>query len=480
MFLSHTSELRQYPERGASYIHLAERAVSAAGYAIVDMEDFEATDQAPDEFDDQKIRGSDVYVGIYGRRYGTPVRNRPDKSYTELEFDTATALGLPRLLFLLDSDSLDHRLPPKALEDRENGHRQDAFLARVQNSGDGITIKFFRNPDDLARLVERSLRVLAQQCRQAEDHRPDAPSATRRQVPELLPYLPDRHPQDQLLLRALEQPLNTDQTRPLVVIVHGEDDQLVSNYRDRFLEHTLKTQARSPIDAYESSLSWPEGSQWAAEGFADSFRQLITHALRRDGYGPAASGMVSTTDHLATLVLWSNTNTDDWCGNRDQILGRICAYWKDSGPLLNQRPIHWISINYRQPDPWPGSHRPWQCWLLPPYWFHRWRCSRLRRQNNRIRFALQALADTQAGAHLLVLPELESVRREDAEQWVRSRGVRTVLTGQEHNPVIQRLDQLEERVQRFYREWRTQSGQPRIPMRQLAEFLRHQLQQVMP
>jgi len=163
VFLSHTSELRQYPERGDSYIHHAERAVSAAGHVIVDMEDFEATDRPPVEIDDSKIRSSDVYVGIYGLRYGTPVRNRPDKSYTELEFDTATALGLPRLLFLLDSQSRDHRLPLEALVDRENGHRQDAFLERVQNSGAGITIKFFRNPDDLARLVERSLRVLAEE-----------------------------------------------------------------------------------------------------------------------------------------------------------------------------------------------------------------------------------------------------------------------------------------------------------------------------
>ena len=44
VFLSHTSELRDFP-RGASYVAAAERAVSAAGHVIVDMADFPAADQ---------------------------------------------------------------------------------------------------------------------------------------------------------------------------------------------------------------------------------------------------------------------------------------------------------------------------------------------------------------------------------------------------------------------------------------------------
>ena len=159
VFLSHTSELREFPS-GGSYIAKAERGVIAAGHAIVDMADFAAIDQAPASVCIAKVKASDVYIGIYGLRYGSPVRDQPEISYTELEFNTATEMSIPRLVFLLDDDSENHGLPAKALKDRDYGDRQDAFIQRVKDAG--LTLQFFRNPDDLKGLVERSLRELAE------------------------------------------------------------------------------------------------------------------------------------------------------------------------------------------------------------------------------------------------------------------------------------------------------------------------------
>lgn len=159
VFLSHTSELRQYPQAG-SYIAKAERAVSAAGHAIVDMADFPAIDQAPAAVCEQRVRNCDVLVGIYGQRYGSPVRDQPEVSYTELEFITATDAAMPRLIFVINAESEELGLPPTALVDRDYGERQDAFIQRVKDAG--VTLRFFRNPDDLKGLVERSLRELAE------------------------------------------------------------------------------------------------------------------------------------------------------------------------------------------------------------------------------------------------------------------------------------------------------------------------------
>jgi hypothetical protein len=159
VFLSHTSELRQYPQAG-SYIDKAERAVSAARHVIVDMADFPAIDQAPAAVCAQRVRDCDVLVGIYGLRYGSPVRDQTEVSYTELEFITATEAAMPRLIFVINAESEEHGLPPTALVDRKYGDRQDAFIQRVKDAG--LTLQFFRNPDDLKGLVERSLRKLAE------------------------------------------------------------------------------------------------------------------------------------------------------------------------------------------------------------------------------------------------------------------------------------------------------------------------------
>ena len=164
MFLSHTSELREFP-RGASYVDAAERAVSAAGHVIVDMADFPAADLPAAQLCAERVRGCDVYVGVLGTRYGSPVRDKPEVSYTELEFEAATEVGLPRLVFLLDTGAADVGIPLSMLIDREFGARQDAFRGRVRDSG--LTVQSFANPDMLGRLVERSLRDLAEARRGA-------------------------------------------------------------------------------------------------------------------------------------------------------------------------------------------------------------------------------------------------------------------------------------------------------------------------
>jgi len=136
-----------------------ERAISATGHVIVDMADFPAAGQAPAQVCAERVRGCDVYVGVLGTRYGSPVRDRPEVSYTELEFDTATEAAMDRLVFVLDTHVADVGIPLSGLIDREFGDRQDAFRRRVQDSG--LTTQSFANPDALRRLVGDSLRDLA-------------------------------------------------------------------------------------------------------------------------------------------------------------------------------------------------------------------------------------------------------------------------------------------------------------------------------
>ncbi len=162
VFVSHTSELRDFP-KGSPYVAAVERAISACGHVIVDMADFPAADQPAAELCAERVRECQAYVGVLGTRYGSPVRDKPEVSYTELEFDTATEAGLDRLVFLLDTDAAEVGIPPSRLIDHEFGARQEAFRHRVQASG--LVTQTFTDPATLGQLVERSLRELAERRR---------------------------------------------------------------------------------------------------------------------------------------------------------------------------------------------------------------------------------------------------------------------------------------------------------------------------
>jgi hypothetical protein len=147
VFLSHTSELRQFPA-SRSFVAAAEAAVALAGDAVADMAYFTARDGKPAAYCTRRVSECEVYVGLIGLRYGSPVQDRPDVSYTELEFQAATQAGLPRLVFLLDEQAalpipaarlLDHDLDLQA--------RQRALRERLRQAG--VLVAMVTSPENL-------------------------------------------------------------------------------------------------------------------------------------------------------------------------------------------------------------------------------------------------------------------------------------------------------------------------------------------
>jgi hypothetical protein len=157
VFLSHTAELSQYPV-GDSFVAAARRAVERARHAVVEMGTWTAADLPPAQLDARKLADCDVYVGIVGFRWGSPVREDPARSYTEAEFDTSSELGLPRLVFLIGED-LEVTVPRSFYLDREYGDRQEAFRARIDECG--VTRVVVTSPKDLEVLLGQALTELA-------------------------------------------------------------------------------------------------------------------------------------------------------------------------------------------------------------------------------------------------------------------------------------------------------------------------------
>jgi Domain of unknown function (DUF4365)/Tetratricopeptide repeat/Domain of unknown function (DUF4062)/NB-ARC domain len=158
VFVSHTSELAE-DTGGGPYVAAVREAVEGRGGEVVEMGRFPAADLPPEDLCEDLVRSCNVFIGVLGTRYGSVVAGR-DLSYTELEFEAATAAGLPRLVFLLDTRAADVGIPLAELIDHAFGARQEAFRNRVQASG--LVTQSFASPDQLGRLVERSLKELAE------------------------------------------------------------------------------------------------------------------------------------------------------------------------------------------------------------------------------------------------------------------------------------------------------------------------------
>src|SRR4051795_4274786 len=102
-----------------------------------------------------RVAAAELYVLIAGFQYGSPVRDRPEVSYAELEHETAEQRGMPRLVFLLGEDTEG---PAAMFADFEYGARQQAF--RVRLAGSGVTTATVTSPAELETAVLQALTAL--------------------------------------------------------------------------------------------------------------------------------------------------------------------------------------------------------------------------------------------------------------------------------------------------------------------------------
>src|SRR6266567_2677292 len=151
VFISHTSDLARFPD-DRSFVQAAVDSVVRSRCVPVDMSYFTASSDAPASYCQQRVRESEVFVALIGLCYGSIVPGS-EISYTEMEFQEATANGKVRLVFILDEDTA----LPRKLIDRDST-RIDDFRRRLHSSG--LIVKHFATPEDLESALLQSLAEL--------------------------------------------------------------------------------------------------------------------------------------------------------------------------------------------------------------------------------------------------------------------------------------------------------------------------------
>lgn len=134
---------------------VATRLRDVFGADLLIMETF-GSDEAPPEISSvRKVRESDVFVGLYARRYGT-VDPSTGKSITELELEEAerslSAGNLTAILLYWLSDDA-----PWPAELSEKGSIAAAKLSALKDHAGQHTYTYFRDPADLPFLVIRDV-----------------------------------------------------------------------------------------------------------------------------------------------------------------------------------------------------------------------------------------------------------------------------------------------------------------------------------
>ena len=120
----------------------AAAGVRAVGLRVVMFEEFGGRDADPEEAYLAEVEGSDIYIGILGRRYGKPLKSRLSATHAEYLHAEKHALRMA--------------VWTASVPDRE-GHEQ-SFLDEVRTFH---VVPSFRSADDLQRQVEDRMRAIA-------------------------------------------------------------------------------------------------------------------------------------------------------------------------------------------------------------------------------------------------------------------------------------------------------------------------------
>jgi hypothetical protein len=114
------------------------------------MEHISATDDGGLSESLRLVEEADVYLGVFGHRYGIVPKGKT-KSITHYEYDRATELNIPRLIFIMHEA---HPVLAADVDKGENAQKLEDLKAKLKKDH---TVNFFKSPAELHAMVASSL-----------------------------------------------------------------------------------------------------------------------------------------------------------------------------------------------------------------------------------------------------------------------------------------------------------------------------------
>ena len=150
-------------------------------------------DVTPSEIDRDRLGSCEVYLGIFGFRWGSASAANPLWSYTEEEYELAGEMGIPRRIFLLSDDSSELEMSPAQLGYGEDTYaKQMVFRSRVAQRLAALV----RSPQHLATAIATSLADLEREVRTRGVEVSPATVPRRNNLPVRAQMMVRRAPQD--------------------------------------------------------------------------------------------------------------------------------------------------------------------------------------------------------------------------------------------------------------------------------------------
>jgi len=382
----------------------AAQAVRRLGHHALAMEDYVATDTRPLAKCIADVESSDVYIGIFARRYGY-IPDGYEKSITQMEYEAARRKNIPCLIFQLHR-SVDW--PKDKLGDEYDFRRISEF--RDQLGNDHI-VSFFNSPEELGGLVSAAV---------SNTIRSNGSTHTiEREIPALLPYLSDRSHQKFMLADALRPYVESDSQRsdrPLICFIHGSEMECHHWFLERLQKVMLPGLLRLPDHAglvAEHQLGWPPPDM-PANGIGNFLLANLGDNFCRNSYATAAEVQQKFISMRTPILLYSVILTQDWEENGEVIAEKHLEFWNDWPDNPGHPVVCCIMAKYKDPA---GEG------------FFRRR--KINNTNKSLCEYLEKLDFTKyPGINGIVLPELVSLQRQDVEEWAGSREVKEICNWQ--------------------------------------------------